>query len=26
MQKNNPLPLKENFMISGDSIVIPDKK
>lgn len=23
-QKNNPLPLKENFMITGASIVIPD--
>ncbi|MBK8702342.1 MAG: response regulator [Saprospiraceae bacterium] len=23
-QKNNPLPLKENFMITGDSIIIPD--
>lgn len=23
-QKNNPLPLKENFMITGDSILIPD--
>jgi CheY-like chemotaxis protein len=25
-QENNPLPLKENFMITGDSIMIPDKK
>lgn len=25
-QKNNPLPLEENFMITGDSIIIPDKK
>jgi CheY-like chemotaxis protein len=23
-QKNNPLPLKEKFMITGDSIIIPD--
>ncbi|MBK7304501.1 MAG: response regulator [Saprospiraceae bacterium] len=23
-QKSNPLPLKENFMITGDSIIIPD--
>ncbi|MFO7868732.1 MAG: response regulator [Bacteroidales bacterium] len=23
-QKNNPLPLKENFIITGNSIVIPD--
>lgn len=23
-QKNNPLPLKENFMITGASIIIPD--
>lgn len=25
-QKNNPLPLQENFMITGDSIIIPEKK
>lgn len=25
-QKGNPLPLKESFMITGDSIVIPDSK
>ncbi len=25
-QKNNPLPPKEKFMITGDSIIIPDKK
>jgi CheY-like chemotaxis protein len=25
-QENNPLPLKEKFMITGDSIIIPDKK
>jgi CheY-like chemotaxis protein len=25
-QKNNPLPLKEKFMITGNSIIIPDKK
>jgi CheY-like chemotaxis protein len=24
-QKDNPLPGKENFMITGDSIIIPDK-
>lgn len=24
-QKNNSLPLEENFMITGDSIIIPDK-
>lgn len=24
-QKNNPLPLEEKFMITGDSIIIPDK-
>ena len=23
-EKNNPLPLKENFMITGDTIIIPD--
>ncbi|MBK7800878.1 MAG: response regulator [Saprospiraceae bacterium] len=23
-QKSNPLPLKENFMITGDTIIIPD--
>ena len=23
-QKDNPLPLEENFMITGDSIIIPD--
>src|SRR5690606_28293145 len=23
-QKNNSLPLKENFMVTGDSIIIPD--
>ena len=26
MQKNNPLPREEKFMITGDSIIIPDKK
>lgn len=26
MQKNNPLPLQEKFIITGDSIIIPDKK
>jgi CheY-like chemotaxis protein len=25
-QENNPLPLREKFMITGDSIIIPDKK
>ncbi len=25
-QKNNSLPLEENFMITGDSVIIPDKK
>jgi len=25
-QKNNLLPLKENFVITGDSIIIPDSK
>ncbi len=25
-QENNPLPLRENFMITGNSIIIPDKK
>lgn len=25
-QKNNPLPLRENFVITGDSTIIPDKK
>ena len=25
-QKNNPLPLQEKFMITGDAIIIPDKK
>ncbi|HLO56537.1 MAG TPA: response regulator [Saprospiraceae bacterium] len=25
-QKNNPLPLKDKFIITGDSIIIPDKK
>lgn len=25
-QENNSLPLRENFMITGDSLVIPDKK
>jgi CheY-like chemotaxis protein len=24
MQKDNPLPLRENFVITGDSIIIPD--
>lgn len=26
MQKNNPLPFQEKFMITGDSIPIPNKK
>jgi CheY-like chemotaxis protein len=25
-QKNNPLPLKDKFIITGESIIIPDKK
>jgi response regulator RpfG family c-di-GMP phosphodiesterase len=25
-QEDNPLPLKEKFMITGDSITIPDKQ
>lgn len=25
-QKNNPLPLRENFVITGDSIIIPNRK
>lgn len=25
-QENNPLPLREKFVITGDSIIIPDKK
>ena len=25
-QKNNPLPREEKFMITGDLIIIPDKK
>jgi CheY-like chemotaxis protein len=25
-QQNNPLPLEDKYMITGDSIVIPDKK
>lgn len=24
-QKNNPLPLEENFMITGNSVIVPDK-